>query len=79
MAFPLSRITMKLQFNFNINVVIQVLSMILQVLNYATPVVPVKYQVFVTFAIAVVQALSALLAHFKNPDGTPAATPYVKG
>jgi len=28
--------------------------------------------------LSVVQGLTAVLAHFANPDGTPAAAPYIK-
>lgn len=61
------------------NVVGQALALVLQGLNYASGVVPVKYQIWVSFGIGVVQASMALVAHFSNPDGTPAAQPYIKG
>jgi hypothetical protein len=59
------------------HIIAQVLAMLLQVLNMASGVVPPKYQPYVMFGIAVVQAGMGLYNHYYNPDGTPAAVAYV--
>jgi hypothetical protein len=60
------------------NVAAQVLGTIMQFLNANGSMVPAKYQVEVALAVGIVQALSAFVAHFSNPDGTPAEAPYKK-
>jgi hypothetical protein len=65
-----------MKFTFSVNIAVQVVAFVLQALNQLMPIVPAKYQLWVTFAIAVAQAVSALLAHFVNPDGSSAKLPY---
>ena len=60
-----------------LNIVAQVLAFVLQGLNFASGAVPVKYQPWIAFGIAVVQAGIALLAHYQNPDGTNAKTAWI--
>jgi hypothetical protein len=50
--------------------VAQVLAMLLQILNMASGIVPAKYQPWVAFAIAVVQAGMGLYNHYFTPQGT---------
>jgi hypothetical protein len=66
-----------MKFKFSVNVVVQVLAVILHALNQYGALVPANYQFYVTFALAFLQALSALLAHFVNPDGTSAKAAWV--
>ena len=64
--------------HLSVNVVIQVLAVILHGLNQYGALVPAKYQIWVTFAIALVQAVTALLAHFSTPSGKPIPVTPVK-
>jgi len=69
-----------MKLTFNINIAIQALGMAIQGLTMATGVLPagsgVKETVILT--VAVLQAVTALVAHFKNPDGASVSEPYVK-
>jgi hypothetical protein len=37
-----------------------------------------REQVYVRLGIALFQAIVSILAHYRNPDGTPARVPYEK-
>jgi hypothetical protein len=63
---------------FSLNMVIQILGMAGQAINALVDFVPPKSKPIAAGVIGVIQAVTALLAHFSNPDGTPAADPYVK-
>jgi len=65
---------MKLTLNWSIAA--QVVATILHVLNYASGVVPPRYQPYIALALGILQALGAFIAHFNNPDGTSASQPY---
>ena len=60
------------------NLAIQGLSTAAQGLNAVGSLLPPKYQIMATMTITLIQAISAFLAHFANPDGTPAAAAYTK-
>ena len=61
------------------NLIIQILGTITQILNQATPFVTSdKAKAVIAASVGIAQTLSALLAHFSNPDGTPAQAAYVK-
>jgi hypothetical protein len=60
------------------NLIFQGAALIVQYGNQASGLIPVKYQSYVALAIGLAQALVAWHAHNVNPDGTPAATAYVK-
>jgi len=62
----------------SVNLVFQAAALIVQYGNQASGLVPVKYQSYVALAVGLGQALVAWHAHNVNPDGTPAATAYVK-
>jgi hypothetical protein len=49
----------------------------LQAVNMYTAPMP-QIQPYVALALGVTQATVAFFAHFRNPDGTPAAQPYTK-
>jgi hypothetical protein len=66
------------QMKFSWNVVLQGLATAAQGLNAIGALLPPKYQIMATMTITLIQAISAFLAHFANPDGTPAATAYTK-
>jgi hypothetical protein len=69
-----------MKFTFNVNMAIQVVGTVLHVLNLATSIFPEgsDAKAKIMLAVAIAQSISAGLAHFKNPDGTPAADPYQK-
>lgn len=60
------------------NMVFQTLALVVQYGNQASTVVPPKYQSSVALIVGLAQAAVAWWAHVSNPDGTPAAVPYVK-
>jgi len=49
-----------------------------QLANIYAPFLPPKLQGTVTGILTVAQGAVAILAHQFNPDGTPAAQPYMK-
>lgn len=63
---------------FSFNAVVQVLGTVAQGANSFGGYVPPRYQVPFALGVGALQAVTALLAHFSNPNGTPAATPYQK-
>ncbi len=58
-------------------IIFQVLAGIIQLGNYATDFLPEKYKWIVGLVVGVAQVFQAYKAHFFNPDGTPAAQPFV--
>ncbi len=63
---------------FSVNVVIQMLALVAQGLNATQDLLPPKGKFWAMVALSAVQGLTAVLAHFANPDGTPAEAPYIK-
>ncbi len=63
---------------FSVNVVIQMLALVAQGLNATQDLLPPKGKFWAMVALSAVQGLTAVLAHFANPDGTPAQAPYIK-
>ena len=63
---------------FSTHLISQILLMTLQGANQVIDIVPAKYKPVVVLVLGVIQAVYALVSHFSNPDGTPAALPYVK-
>lgn len=61
---------------FSVNILIQILATIAQALNQIGDLFPPDHRMTVTLIIGVIQAVVALMAHFKNPDGTSAKLPY---
>jgi hypothetical protein len=69
-----------MKFSFNVNAMIQCLATALQFANMANDLpLPPKAKGYVTVAIGVIQSISGLLAHFKNPDGSSAKEPWSTG
>ena len=63
---------------FSWNLVIQVLGTVVQALNVLAPFATSdKAKGSIAATVALVQAITAFIAHFSNPDGTPAAAAYV--
>ena len=58
-------------------IVFQVIGVVLQLGNAMSGVVPKDYQFLTAGIIGILQAIQGILAHYYNPDGTPAAVPYV--
>jgi hypothetical protein len=56
----------------------QVVAMIAQYGNQASGVIPPKYQSGVMLIVGLAQTVVLWHQAHSNPDGTPAATPYVK-
>jgi hypothetical protein len=63
---------------FSINVIVQLLGVLLQLYNQLSGMIPSGYKEIIALVVGIIQGLVALLAHFTNPDGTPAAEPYTK-
>jgi hypothetical protein len=65
-----------MKFTFSVNFIVQILGVALQGANFFSGMVPAEYQPVLAAVVTIIQGVSALLAHFKNPDGTPAAVAY---
>lgn len=76
---PLERRFLELtKMKFSVNVVIQMLALAAQGINATYDLLPDRARFWAMVALSVVQGATAVLAHFANPDGTPAEAPYVK-
>lgn len=62
----------------SVNSVLQLLMLVLQGLNQISDLVPPKGKFWIMVGISAIQGLVAILAHFANPDGTPAEVAYIK-
>jgi hypothetical protein len=62
---------------FQSNVLIQLLAMAGQMLNQSYDVLPPKGKVGAIIGLGAIQTVTALFAHFSNPDGKPASEPYI--
>jgi hypothetical protein len=63
---------------FSWNMVIQIVATLIQCANVISGLLPPAQQASLALIVGAVQGVVAAIAHFKNPDGTPAAEPYVK-
>ncbi len=63
---------------FSVNVLIQMLALAAQGLNATMDLLPAKGKFWAMVGLSAVQGVTAVLAHFANPDGTPAEAAYVK-
>lgn len=72
----LSQLQKELHMKFSWNVVTQILLTTVQGANAVSSLFPPKTQAGIAVVVGVVQAVIAAIAHFSNPDGTPAAMPY---
>ncbi len=63
---------------FKVNAVIQSLAVVAHILNASVDVLPPRGRLWVMAALSVVQGAVGALAHFSNPDGTPAEAPFRK-
>ncbi len=60
----------------SVNVIIQMLALAAQGLNATQDLLPAKGKFWAMVALSAVQGVTAVLAHFSNPDGTSAQAPY---
>lgn len=67
--------TMKL--NFSWHMITQVVALAIQGANAIGGIMP-EHQQAIALVIGAIQAIMGALAHFTNPDGTPASQPFVK-
>ena len=63
---------------FSVNVAIQMLALVAQGLMQTQELLPARGKFWALVGLSAVQGVAAVLAHFVNPDGTPAAQPYSK-
>jgi hypothetical protein len=63
---------------FSVNGVIQMLALAAQGLNATMELLPGRGKFWAMVGLSAAQGLTAVLAHFANPDGTPAEAPYIK-
>jgi hypothetical protein len=63
---------------FSVNVAIQMLALVAQGLNATIDLLPGRGKFWAMVGLSAVQGVTAVLAHFANPDGTPAEAPYIK-
>jgi hypothetical protein len=66
----------KVPMKVSVNGVSQLLALIAQYGVQASDYLPTKGKFWTAVAITAIQGVLAVLAHFKNPDGTPSSTPY---
>jgi hypothetical protein len=66
------------QMKFSMNVAIQLLALLVQGMNATQDLLPPNGKFWLMVALSAVQGLASVLAHFANPDGTPAEAPYIK-
>ena len=62
---------------FSVNVAIQMLALVAQGLMQTQDLLPPRGKFWAMAVLSAVQGVVAVLAHFRNPDGTPAAAPYI--
>ncbi len=62
----------------SVNAVVQALALIAQGINATQDILPPEGRFWALVILSAVQGTVAVLAHFANPDGTPASAPYVK-
>jgi len=66
---------MKMRFSFNM--IFQILALIIQGYNQIEDILSPENKEIAALVIGVLQAIVALWAHYKNPDGTPVTTAYI--
>jgi hypothetical protein len=63
---------------FSVNVLIQMLALAAQGLNATMELLPGRGKFWAMVGLSAVQGVTGVLAHFANPDGTPAEVAYLK-
>lgn len=64
------------QMKLSVNMLIQMLALVAQAAAQASDVLPGKGKLWAGVVVAAAQGAVAVLAHFRNPDGSPANQPY---
>ena len=59
------------------NMIAQLVGIILQLYNQYQSVIPEDFKPVVAAVIGILQGIAALVAHYSNPNGTPAVVAYV--
>ncbi len=65
-----------MRMKFSWNMAVQAVATLLQLFNAYGSILPPKYQALGAGILGGLQLIVAALAHYSNPDGTPAASPY---
>lgn len=64
----------------SVNVIVQLLATLGHGVAQMSDLLPSERQkLYASATLAAIQGLVAVLAHFRNPDGTPARVPYERG
>jgi len=63
---------------FSVNTAIQLLALCAQGINAVSDLLPPRGKFYAAVALAAVQGVVGVLAHFSNPDGTDAMQPWVR-
>jgi hypothetical protein len=63
---------------FSVNSTIQLLALVAQGINAVSDLLPPRGKFYAAVALAAVQGVVGVLAHFSNPDGTHATQPWVR-
>lgn len=74
----LSRFQELTKMRFSVNVAIQMIALAAQGINASIALLPGKGKFWAMVALSVAQGAAGVLAHFANPDGSPAKAPYNK-
>lgn len=61
----------------SLNLIVQILMTAMQAYNQISDLLPAKWKTPAALVMGIIQGLVALLAHYSNPDGTPATVAYV--
>ena len=61
---------------FSVNMILQIAALVAQGANATMPLLPPNLQKWAVVTLTAVQGISAVLAHFSNPDGTSARAAY---
>lgn len=60
----------------SVNTIIQLAALVAQAAAQASDVLPGRGKLWASVTVTAAQAVVAVLAHFRNPDGSPATLPY---
>ena len=64
---------------FSVNVVFQMLALVAQGLMQMQELLPPRGKFWAVVVLSGVQGVVGVLAHFRNPDGTPAEAAWIAG
>lgn len=58
----------------SLNAIIQGLATASQFINSYDQLVPEKYKIYITSGLAIIQGITAILSHLRNPEGQVVST-----